>query len=141
MLDRHSNLCGDFTNLNGLSQTIHTVKPDIIVNAAAYMAVDKAESEPSLASLINTQAVEVLAQESATLGAWLVHYSTDYVFNGSGSIPWGEDSLTDPLNSYGKSKLDGEQAIIASGCKHLIFRTSWVYGVHGNSFVKSILVI
>ena len=88
---------------------------------------DKAESEPELANTLNAQAPEVMAKEAARLGAWLVHYSTDYVFDGSGETPWRETDTTGPLSIYGRSKLEGELAIIASGCKHLIFRTSWVY--------------
>lgn len=140
-LDRYGTeaLCGDLTNLAGIAQTIRRVAPDVVVNAAAYTAVDKAETETQLANLINSQAPQVLAQEVAVLGAWLVHYSSDYVFDGSGSQPWGESDLAKPLNHYGQSKLEGEKAIEESGCKHLIFRTSWVYGYHGNHFVKTIM--
>lgn len=132
-------MCGDLADLNGIAQTVHAVRPDVIVNAAAYTAVDKAESEPELAYLINTQAPGVLAQEAKKLGAWLVHYSTDYVFDGSGDKPWLESDAPNPLNVYGATKLDGEQAIQASGCNHLIFRTSWVYAARGNNFVKTML--
>lgn len=132
-------LCGDLTDLDGLRQTIDTLKPDVIVNAAAYTAVDKAESEPQLAQLINVQAPQILAQEALRIGAWLVHYSTDYVFNGSGSSAWSETDATEPLNQYGQTKLSGEQAIQDSGCKYLIFRTSWVYGSKGNNFAKTML--
>ena len=140
-LDRlgQNGLCGDITDLEGLRNTIVTLKPDIIVNAAAYTAVDQAESEPKLTQLINTQAPELLAQEAAKTGAWLVHYSTDYVFDGSGNKPWYESDDSEPLNQYGKSKLAGEQAIQNSGCKYLIFRTSWVYGSKGNNFAKTML--
>lgn len=140
-LDRASEygLCGDLIDLEGLRTTIATLKPDVIVNAAAYTAVDKAESEPSLAQLINTQAPELLAQEAAKIGAWLVHYSTDYVFDGSGNNTWDEDDKSNPLNEYGRSKLAGEQAIQNSGCKYLILRTSWVYGSKGNNFAKTML--
>ena len=140
-LDRlgQDGLCGDLTDLDGLRTTIATLKPDIIVNAAAYTAVDQAESEPKLAQLINAEAPRVLAQEAAKIGAWLVHYSTDYVFDGSGNKPWCESDDSEPLNQYGKSKLVGEQAIQNSGCKHLIFRTSWVYGSKGNNFAKTML--
>lgn len=137
--DGHSSFCGDLTNLEGLSQTIRALAPDVIVNAAAYNAVDKAESETELAMLINAKAPEILAQEAASIGALLVHYSTDYVFNGSGSNPWQETDAVAPLNYYGKSKLEGERAILASGCKHLIFRTSWIYSVRGNNFAKTML--
>lgn len=132
-------LCGDLTDLDGLRQTINTLKPDVIVNAAAYTAVDKAESEPQLAQLINAKAPQVLAQEALRIGAWLVHYSTDYVFNGSGSSAWSETDAAEPLNQYGQTKLSGEQAIQDSGCKYLIFRTSWVYGSKGNNFAKTML--
>ena len=131
--------CGDLTNLVGIRQTIRKIAPDIIVNAAAYTAVDKAESETELAHILNAQAPDVLAQEAKQLNAWLIHYSTDYVFNGSGDQPHLETDVTDPLNVYGKTKLEGENNIIASGCPHLIFRTSWVYATHGNNFIKTIL--
>lgn len=131
--------CGDLSNLPGLKQTIRDVAPDIIVNAAAYTAVDKAESEPDLAYAINALAPELLAQEAKRSGAWLVHFSTDYVFDGSGDQPRLETATTGPLNVYGQSKLAGEAAIIASGCQHLIFRTSWVYAASGNNFAKTML--
>ena len=131
--------CGDFTRLEDIIQTIHSVSPDIIVNAAAYTAVDKAESESALAHTINTQAPKILAQESLKIGAWLVHYSTDYVFDGNGTKPWKETDPTAPINIYGSTKLEGEKAVINSGCKHLIFRTSWVYSAHGKNFIKTII--
>jgi dTDP-4-dehydrorhamnose reductase len=131
--------CGDFTNLVGLAETIRAIAPDIIVNAAAHTAVDKAESEPELARTINALAPAVLAQEAQRLGAWLVHYSTDYVFDGSGIEPWTETSPTGPLSVYGQTKLKGEDAIRASGCKHLIFRTSWVYAARGGNFARTML--
>lgn len=131
--------CGDFTDLRGLAQTVQTIRPDIIVNAAAHTAVDKAESEPALANTINALAPAVLATEAAKLGALLVHYSTDYVFNGSGEAPWKESDTTGPLSVYGATKLQGEHAIIASGAKHLIFRTSWVYAARGGNFAKTML--
>jgi dTDP-4-dehydrorhamnose reductase len=132
-------LCGDFTNLPGLADTIRTVRPDVIVNAAAHTAVDKAESEPALARTINALAPQVLATESAQLGAWLVHYSTDYVFDGSGSTPWVETDPTGPLSEYGRNKLEGEQLIAAANPRHLIFRTSWVYAARGGNFAKTML--
>ena len=139
-LDRNSqNYCGDLTKLSGLAETIRQIKPGIIVNAAAYTAVDKAESEPELAQTINTDAVAVLAQEAKALNAWLIHYSTDYVFAGDGTTPWQETDVTGPLSVYGATKLAGEKAIQKSNCQHLIFRTSWVYGVRGNNFVKTML--
>lgn len=138
-LDRNSILTANLENLEGIAKTIRTVKPDIVVNAAAYTAVDKAESERTLATLINAQALAVLAQESAALNALLVHYSTDYVFDGSGSLAWQETDKPNPLNFYGASKLQGEQEIINTGCNYLILRTSWVYGTHGKNFIKTIL--
>jgi len=140
-VDRHAvdGLCGDLSDLDALRATIGKVKPDVIVNAAAYTAVDKAESERSMADRVNGQACQVLAQEAAALGAWLIHYSTDYVFSGEGSAPWSETDVVAPVNHYGASKLAGEQAIIASGCRYLIFRTSWVYGARGNNFAKTML--
>lgn len=132
-------LCGDFTNLEGIAQTIRAVAPDIIVNAAAHTAVDKAESEADFARTINALAPGVLAQEAKRNGAWLVHYSTDYVFDGSGDTPWLETDGTGPLSIYGKTKLEGEEAIRASGCQHLIFRTSWVYAARGGNFAKTML--
>lgn len=140
-LDRHSvdGLSGDLSDLDALRTTIRQVGADIIVNAAAYTAVDKAESEAELAERINAQASQVMAEEAAAQGAWLIHYSTDYVFSGEGTRPWQENDAVAPVNCYGASKLAGEQAIIASGCKHLIFRTSWVYGARGNNFAKTML--
>lgn len=132
-------LCGDFTNLDGLAKTIRDVSPDIIVNAAAHTAVDKAESEPELTRSINALAPGVLAKEAKRSGAWLIHYSTDYVFDGSGDTPWQEADFTSPISVYGKTKLEGEAAIIASGCKYLIFRTSWVYAARGGNFAKTML--
>lgn len=132
-------LCGDLTKLEGLRQTIANLKPDVIINAAAYTAVDKAETEQQLAQLINEQAPKLLAQEALKIGAWLVHYSTDYVFDGSGSKAWCETDTTRPLSQYGQTKLAGEQAIQDSGCKYLIFRTSWVYSSRGNNFAKTML--
>ena len=140
-LDRHGRdgLCGDLTDLAGLARTVQSVQPQVIVNAAAHTAVDRAESEADLARTLNTLAPGVLAQEAARLNAWLIHYSTDYVFDGSGSKPWQEDDATGPLSVYGRTKLEGEQAIAASGCRHLIFRTSWVYGARGGNFAKTML--
>jgi dTDP-4-dehydrorhamnose reductase len=140
-LDRSSQggLCGDLSNLDGIAETIKRVAPDVIVNAAAYTAVDKAESEPELAERINVQAVRVMAHEAVKLNALLVHYSTDYVFNGSGDRPWQETDQTAPLSVYGRTKLEGEQAIIDSRCAHLILRTSWVYAARGQNFAKTML--
>lgn len=132
-------LCGDFTNLQGLAQTIRIVQPDVIVNAAAHTAVDKAESEAELARTINAVAPGVLAQEARALNALLVHYSTDYVFDGSGDKPWVETDATGPLSVYGATKLEGEALIRDAGCRHLIFRTSWVYAARGGNFAKTML--
>jgi dTDP-4-dehydrorhamnose reductase len=131
-------LCGDFTDLEGLARTVEQVQPDVIVNAAAHTAVDKAESEPERARTINALAPTVLAQAATKIGAWLVHYSTDYVFDGSGSAPWKETDPTGPLSVYGQTKLEGEQAV-ASTPKHLILRTSWVYATRGGNFAKTML--
>jgi dTDP-4-dehydrorhamnose reductase len=131
-------LCGNFSDLAGLAETVRRVKPDVIVNAAAHTAVDKAEAEPDLARTINALAPGVLATEAQKLGAWLVHYSTDYVFDGSGQQPWRELDATGPLSVYGQTKLEGEQAV-ASCTKHLIFRTSWVYAARGGNFAKTML--
>lgn len=132
-------LCADFTNLAGLAETVRRVAPDVIVNAAAHTAVDKAESEPDLVRTINALAPAVLAQEAKHANAWLVHYSTDYVFDGTGEQAWREQDNVAPLSVYGATKLEGEQAIQSSGCKHLIFRTSWVYGARGGNFAKTML--
>lgn len=132
-------LSGDLSDLEALRATIRQVAPHVIVNAAAYTAVDKAESEIELADRVNSQAAQVMAEEAASLGGWLIHYSTDYVFSGEGLKSWQETDAVAPVNHYGVSKLAGEQAIIASGCKHLIFRTSWVYGARGNNFAKTML--
>ncbi len=138
-LDRHSTPCGDLSQPERLAQTVRELRPDVIVNAAAHTAVDKAESEVDLARSLNAAAPAALAQAAAETGAWLVHYSTDYVFNGSGNTPWQEGDPTCPLGVYGQTKLEGEQAISASGCKHLIFRTSWVYAARGGNFAKTML--
>jgi dTDP-4-dehydrorhamnose reductase len=140
-LDRQGErgLCGDLADLDGLRQTIRTLKPDVLVNAAAYTAVDKAENESERAALINAKATQLMAQEMQRLDGWLLHYSTDYVFNGSGAKPWQEADQTGPLNHYGVTKLQGEQAIAQSGCKYLIFRTSWVYAARGANFARTML--
>jgi len=132
-------LCGDLADAEGLARTVRALAPDVIVNAGAYTAVDKAESEAGLAQAINADAPGVLAREAARSGALLVHYSTDYVFDGSGDTPWREDDQTGPLSVYGSSKLAGEQKIVGSGCRHLIFRTSWVYAARGGNFAKTML--
>jgi dTDP-4-dehydrorhamnose reductase len=129
----------DFSNPESLAATVRAVAPQWIVNAAAHTAVDKAESEPELARAINAGAPGVLAREAATMGAWLMHYSTDYVFDGSGCAARAEDAPTGPLGVYGATKLEGEQLIRASGCQHLIFRTSWVYAARGGNFARTML--
>jgi len=131
-----------FHSLHDLAEivtSIHQIKPDIVVNAAAYTAVDQAQKNPEIAHQINTMVPSVLAREATAIDAWLIHYSTDYVFNGVGSRPWLETDLAEPLNIYGQTKLEGDLAIQASGCKHLILRTSWLYGKHGKNFVRAIL--
>lgn len=125
----------NLADADAVRKTVREMAPNIIVNPAAYTAVDKAESEPELAHAVNAVAPGILAEEAARLGALLVHYSTDYVFNGSDSTPWKEDDACDPLNVYGATKLAGERAIQAAGCRHLIFRTSWVYGARGSNFL------
>jgi len=134
-----STLCGDLTLLDQLADTVRTLRPDVIVNAAAHTAVDKAEAEPELAHTLNALAPKVLAQEAAKLGAWLIHYSTDYVFDGSGDKPWVETDATGPLSVYGRSKLAGEQNITQHCPRHLVFRTSWVYAARGGNFAKTML--
>jgi dTDP-4-dehydrorhamnose reductase len=139
-LDRNSTShCGDLSNLEGLADTVRVFRPDVVVNAAAYTAVDKAESDQSTANLINALAPEVLARACAAIGAYLVHFSTDYVFDGAGQKPWLESDATGPLNVYGHSKLAGEKGIAKQGAKHVIFRTSWVYGTEGGNFAKTML--
>jgi dTDP-4-dehydrorhamnose reductase len=132
-------LNGDLNDIEGIRATVSKVRPDVIVNAAAYTAVDKAESEVQLCRTINALAPRAMATEAARLGAWLVHYSTDYVFDGSGSRPWREADPIAPLSVYGTTKAEGEAAIVASGAKHLILRTSWVYAKHGSNFINTML--
>jgi dTDP-4-dehydrorhamnose reductase len=129
----------DFLDPDALRSLVRAAAPQLIVNAAAHTAVDKAESEPGFVRAVNATAVGVLAHEAAVRDAWLVHYSTDYVFDGSGSAPWSERSTPAPLSVYGRSKLEGEELIRASGCRHLIFRTSWVYAARGENFAKTML--
>ena len=138
-LDRASTgWCGDLGQPDALAQTVRSLRPDVIVNAAAYTAVDRAESETELARVVNAVAPGVLAEEAGRIGALLVHYSTDYVFDGSGDVPWRESDATGPLNVYGATKLEGEQRIAAAG-PHLILRTSWVYAARGGNFAKTML--
>jgi dTDP-4-dehydrorhamnose reductase len=129
----------DFSHPGDLEGVVKREQPDVIVNAAAHTAVDRAESEPELARLVNADGPAVLARAAAETGAWLIHYSTDYVFDGSGTKPWVETDPTGPLNVYGATKLAGEQAIAASGARHLIFRTSWVHAPGGNNFIAKML--
>lgn len=144
-LDRHSaetspnKYSGDLSQPEALAKTIQMLKPDVIVNAAAYTAVDKAESEPGLARQINADTLALLATEANKIGAWLIHYSTDYVFNGEGDTPWVEDDITAPLSVYGATKLAGENFIVQNCHQHLIFRTSWVYAARGANFAKTML--
>ena len=134
-----TDFCGDFTNLTGLADTVRRVQPTIIVNAAAHTAVDKAESEPELARTINALAPSTIAQEAQRLNAWMVHYSTDYVFDGSGTHAWTESDTPAPLSVYGQTKWEGEQLVAQHCSKHLIFRTSWVYAARGGNFAKTML--
>lgn len=134
--DRHT---ADLNSEEQLRAAIRNANPDMILNAAAYTAVDRAESEPEFAYAINAHAPRVLAEEAARRDILLVHYSTDYVFDGSKAGPWSEEDTPHPLNIYGASKLAGEEAIRRAGCKHLIFRTSWVYAPHGRNFLLTML--
>jgi dTDP-4-dehydrorhamnose reductase len=137
--DSPAPLRADFSRPDSLPTLLQQVQPDLIVNAAAHTAVDKAESEPELAHTLNAEAPAVLAREAARTGALLVHYSTDYVFDGSGSDPRDESAPTGPLSVYGRSKLAAEQAIAASGCRHLVLRTSWVHAARGGNFARTML--
>lgn len=134
-----TDLCGDLSKPQELAETVRRVAPTVIVNAAAHTAVDKAESEPERARALNAVGVGVLAREAQALAAWMVHYSTDYVFDGSGDQPWTEDSPTGPLSVYGRTKLEGEQLLEQHCRHHLIFRTSWVYAARGQNFAKTML--
>ena len=129
----------DLANAASVRETIRAVRPRWIVNPGAYTAVDKAESEPELAYAINTEAVRVMGQEARAIGAGVIHFSTDYVFDGSGSAPYRETDATRPVSVYGASKLAGEKALAQSGARHMIFRTSWVYGARGKNFLLTIL--
>ena len=132
-------LRADLSRPETLAGVVQTWQPDVIVNAAAYTDVDAAQSEPERARAVNALAVDALARAAQARGAWLVHYSTDHVFDGSGRTPRDENAPTGPLNVYGRTKLEGEERVRASGCKHLIFRSSWVYGAWGDNFPKTIL--
>jgi len=129
----------NFARPESLAATVREVGPDVIVNAAAHTAVDRCESEAEHAHALNAAGPAVLAREAALLDCWLLHYSTDYVFDGSGTAPWVEDSPTGPLSVYGATKLEGERALRSSGCRHLIVRTSWVYSVRGGNFAKTMI--
>ena len=131
-------LCGDLADPDGIAATVRAVAPQVIVNAAAYTAVDKAESEPERAHTINAEAPGAMACEAERLGAWLVHYSTDYVFAGQGETPWREDDVCAPLNAYGASKRAGELAVEACS-RRLVLRTSWVYAARGTNFLRTML--
>ncbi|MDP9665682.1 UNVERIFIED_ORG: dTDP-4-dehydrorhamnose reductase [Pseudomonas cremoricolorata] len=139
VITSYGEVAGDLSDLDSLRHAIRAVSPHLIVNAAAYTAVDKAESERDLAHTVNALASQVMAEEAKRLDAWLVHYSTDYVFDGTGTNSWKEADSVSPVNYYGATKLEGEQLIQDSGCKHLIFRTSWVYAARGNNFAKTML--
>jgi dTDP-4-dehydrorhamnose reductase len=132
-------LNADFSHPELLAQTVLEVRPDVIVNAAAHTAVDKAESEPEFARKLNATSPGVVADAAGQIGALMVHYSTDYVFDGSGSKPWREDDATGPLSVYGRTKLEGEQLVARHCARHLIFRTSWVYAARGGNFAKTML--
>lgn len=139
-LDRHSpDSAGDLACPDAVAEAIRRHRPQVVVNAGAYTAVDKAESEPELAKTVNADAPAAMARACAEMGVALVHYSTDYVFDGGGDTPWKESDPTGPLNTYGRTKLAGEDAIRASGAVHLILRTSWVHAWRGNNFVKTML--
>ncbi|GAB3394589.1 SDR family oxidoreductase [Azotobacter armeniacus] len=129
----------DLDRPESLTALVEQIQPQVIVNAAAYTAVDRAESDEACSRRVNAESVGVLAGAAQKCGAWLVHYSTDYVFDGSKAIAYEEDDPVAPLSVYGQTKLEGEQAIQASGCKHLILRTSWVYAARGSNFVKTML--
>jgi len=134
-----SDFHADFSEPERLAETAAAIRPDVIVNAAAHTAVDKAESEPDLARRLNATAPGVLAQAAHETGALMVHYSTDYVFDGSGQRPWREDDATGPLSVYGQTKLEGEQLVARHCPRHLILRTSWVYAARGGNFAKTML--
>jgi dTDP-4-dehydrorhamnose reductase len=134
-----TDLDADFSRPEQLAETVLKVRPDVIVNAAAHTAVDKAESEPDFARMLNATAPGIVAQAAQEIGALMVHYSTDYVFDGSGSAAWREDDATGPLSVYGKTKLEGEQLVAQHCARHLIFRTSWVYAARGGNFAKTML--
>ena len=130
---------GDLTRIDEMMERLRAFSPDVVINAAAYTAVDLAQTQVEEARQVNALAPLAMAKYCHQSGALLVHFSTDYVFSGEGNKPWKEDDPCSPQNAYGQTKLEGENAIIESGCRHLIFRTSWVYGEHGKNFMKTIL--
>ncbi|OQP32621.1 dTDP-4-dehydrorhamnose reductase [Pantoea latae] len=136
---RSSQYCGNFNDPTGVAETVRAIKPQIIVNAAAYTAVDKAEGDKENARCINALAVTEIAKAAEEIGAWFIHYSTDYVFDGQGDTPWREDDATGPLSVYGSTKLEGERGLQQHCSRHLIFRTSWVYAARGNNFAKTMI--
>lgn len=141
-LDRSINgdgLCGDITNFEAISYVFNNIQPDVVINATAYTAVDKAESDQENADLINHRAVAHLADLCQKQNSLLVHYSTDYVFDGQGQTPWVEDATKQPINFYGRTKLNGELALEKSQVRFINFRTCWVYGAHGYNFIKTML--
>lgn len=140
-VNKNTNYCGDVTNLEAINETINSIAPDIIINATAYTAVDKAESEKALNDLVNHLAIKNLAKQCKKINALLVHYSTDYVFDGTGKTAWQETDITAPINAYGQAKRDGEIALENSGVKFLNFRTSWVYASRGKNFIKTMLML
>jgi dTDP-4-dehydrorhamnose reductase len=129
----------DLTSEDALRKALREFNPEVIVNAAAYTAVDRAERESEVAYAVNAAAPQIMAEEALRSDAWLLHFSTDYVFDGAQKQAWKETDAPNPLNIYGKSKLKGEQAIATVGCRHLIFRTSWVYAAHGQNFLRTML--
>jgi len=137
--DSTGTLCGDLAQPDALAATLRTLRPDVVVNAGAYTAVDKAESDAATAHTVNAEAPGVIAQVMAELGGWLLHYSTDYVFDGGGHQPRDEAAATGPLSVYGHTKLAGEDLIRASGCQHVILRTSWVHAARGGNFARTML--
>lgn len=139
-LDRHkAGLCGDLSDLRRLAETIQVIRPDVVVNAAAYTAVDKAEGEAGLARTVNALAPGILAEAAQCIGAWLVHYSSDYVFDGSGTRAWKETDTPAPLSIYGRTKLEGDGLVAKHCARHLILRSSWVYSARRDNFAKTIL--
>ena len=132
-------VAGDLSSPEGIAAALDQVQPDVIVNAAAYTAVDRAEQEEELATQINGASVGVIGQWAAARGALVLHYSTDYVFDGQSEQPYAVDDATSPLGAYGRSKLAGEQSLAASGAHHMVFRTAWVYASHGQNFMRTML--